>query len=243
MADIKALWSKRRRPQYASCDCNCLSSPIRLELDITKYQKPLAASSRRRTLRRRRTVCCRLSESGKVRLYDVPYAERQLTIASSFTRMMLCLRTTENTFLRCFKNLWNLLRFYHSVTSCKRSNVTLARPAKEAHSQTFFKGNMESKKFVSKLFASFKGATIPGCWKWVDEEPHEIHATQEGPKAFAKEIVLWAHLSHENILPFYGIYEGVSGRICIISPWVDPGDLTIYLQSFPHRSRLPLVRI
>ncbi|EKM78812.1 hypothetical protein AGABI1DRAFT_41025 [Agaricus bisporus var. burnettii JB137-S8] len=60
-------------------------------------------------------------------------------------------------------------------------------------------------------------------------------------KAFAKEIVLWAHLSHENILPFYGIYEGVSGRICIISPWVDPGDLTIYLQSFPHRSRLPLV--
>ncbi|XP_006459452.1 hypothetical protein AGABI2DRAFT_66354, partial [Agaricus bisporus var. bisporus H97] len=60
-------------------------------------------------------------------------------------------------------------------------------------------------------------------------------------KAFAKEIVIWAHLSHENILPFYGIYEGVSGRICIISPWIDPGDLSVYLQNFPHRPRLPLV--
>ncbi|KAF7771752.1 hypothetical protein Agabi119p4_6063 [Agaricus bisporus var. burnettii] len=60
-------------------------------------------------------------------------------------------------------------------------------------------------------------------------------------KAFAKEIVLWANLLHENILPFYGIYQGPYGRICIISPWVDPGDLSVYLQSFPQRPRPPLV--
>ncbi|EKM75609.1 hypothetical protein AGABI1DRAFT_46199, partial [Agaricus bisporus var. burnettii JB137-S8] len=60
-------------------------------------------------------------------------------------------------------------------------------------------------------------------------------------KVFAKEIVLWAQLSHENILPFYGIHQGPSGRICIISPWIDSGDLFVYLQNFPHRPRSPLV--
>lgn len=60
----------------------------------------------------------------------------------------------------------------------------------------------------------------------------------------AKEAVLWAHLTHENILPFYGVYiQQPSGRICLISPWMDKGDLSKYLSNFPSAPRLPLVRI
>ncbi|XP_006459418.1 hypothetical protein AGABI2DRAFT_218607, partial [Agaricus bisporus var. bisporus H97] len=62
-------------------------------------------------------------------------------------------------------------------------------------------------------------------------------------QTMAKEAVLWAHLTHGNILPFYGVYiQQPSGRICIISPWMDRGDLSAYLSKFPDTPRLPLVR-
>ncbi|EKM78777.1 hypothetical protein AGABI1DRAFT_12585, partial [Agaricus bisporus var. burnettii JB137-S8] len=61
-------------------------------------------------------------------------------------------------------------------------------------------------------------------------------------QTMAKEAVLWAHLTHENILPFYGVYiQQPSGRICLISPWMDKGDLSKYLSNFPSAPRLPLV--
>lgn len=60
----------------------------------------------------------------------------------------------------------------------------------------------------------------------------------------AKEAVLWAHLSHGNILPFYGVYiQPTSGRICIISPWMDRGDLSAHLSKCPDTPRFPLVHV
>lgn len=52
---------------------------------------------------------------------------------------------------------------------------------------------------------------------------------------------MWAHLSHPNILSFYGVY--LEKRICIISPWMEKGELSSYLGNFPQIPRMPLVSI
>ncbi|KAJ3559729.1 hypothetical protein NP233_g11191 [Leucocoprinus birnbaumii] len=61
--------------------------------------------------------------------------------------------------------------------------------------------------------------------------------------AHAGELALWAHISHRNILPLYGVYlsdEAVE-RICIVSPWMKYGDLLQYLKTFPKSPRIPLI--
>ncbi|KAF9447338.1 kinase-like protein [Macrolepiota fuliginosa MF-IS2] len=60
--------------------------------------------------------------------------------------------------------------------------------------------------------------------------------------ACIKELILWAHLLHPNILPFHGVYQ-VSGdsNICLISPWMDNGTLCEYSNKLTPASRLPLI--
>ncbi|KAF9446698.1 kinase-like protein [Macrolepiota fuliginosa MF-IS2] len=56
-------------------------------------------------------------------------------------------------------------------------------------------------------------------------------------------MVLWPHLWHQNILPFYGVYSlGEDERqICLVSPWMKNGDLEGYLDKCPEVPRMPLV--
>ncbi|KXN81075.1 Serine/threonine-protein kinase HT1, partial [Leucoagaricus sp. SymC.cos] len=62
--------------------------------------------------------------------------------------------------------------------------------------------------------------------------------------AFAREIILWAHMSHENVLPFYGVYAFTAStqKICLVSPLMDNGSLREYLKKNPAIPRLPLVQ-
>ena len=64
-------------------------------------------------------------------------------------------------------------------------------------------------------------------------------------QAVFKEALLWGHLSHPNILPFYGIYhlEDAHGRISFVSPWMENGNVTEYLKKHPLANRLLLVRL
>ncbi|KAF8996202.1 kinase-like domain-containing protein [Cyathus striatus] len=63
-------------------------------------------------------------------------------------------------------------------------------------------------------------------------------------KAYAKEAILWSQLSHPNLLPFYGIYHlgDEHGRICLVSPWMENGNVVEYIQRFPYTSRPLLLR-
>ena len=63
-------------------------------------------------------------------------------------------------------------------------------------------------------------------------------------QAVFKEALLWGHLSHPNILPFYGIYhlQDKHGRIAFVSPWMENGNVTEYLKRHPLANRLLLVR-
>ncbi|KXN84000.1 Serine/threonine-protein kinase HT1 [Leucoagaricus sp. SymC.cos] len=59
-----------------------------------------------------------------------------------------------------------------------------------------------------------------------------------------KEVILWAHSSHPNILPFLGVFlEGPSGspQTCLISPFMKNGNLHDYAPRLPQKSRLPLI--
>ncbi|KXN84745.1 hypothetical protein AN958_12172 [Leucoagaricus sp. SymC.cos] len=66
-------------------------------------------------------------------------------------------------------------------------------------------------------------------------------------KDTAKEMLLWAHVSHQNILPFYGVYafDSPTRRLCLVSPWMDHGNLYEYLKNNPKSnpsSRIWLLR-
>lgn len=55
--------------------------------------------------------------------------------------------------------------------------------------------------------------------------------------------MLWAHLSHQNILPFYGVYflDEAARQMCLVSPWMEQGNLEEYLSAHPEAPRMLLV--
>ncbi|THU85509.1 kinase-like protein [Dendrothele bispora CBS 962.96] len=50
-------------------------------------------------------------------------------------------------------------------------------------------------------------------------------------KEFLKEAILWRQFNHPNVLPFLGLYflDLSKQRICLISPWMEMGNLRQYL--------------
>ncbi|KAK1230468.1 Rho guanine nucleotide exchange factor [Marasmius sp. AFHP31] len=52
-------------------------------------------------------------------------------------------------------------------------------------------------------------------------------------KAYMREAIVWRQLKHPNLLPFIGVYylDEAPNQLCLISPWMDHGDLTRYLKT------------
>ncbi|KAJ6594696.1 kinase-like domain-containing protein [Mycena capillaripes] len=62
-------------------------------------------------------------------------------------------------------------------------------------------------------------------------------------KAFHHEALIWRQLSHPNLLPFFGLYYlgDIKCQLCLVSPWMENGDMTRYLKNNPTVNRLSLV--
>ncbi|KAF9459862.1 kinase-like domain-containing protein, partial [Collybia nuda] len=60
-------------------------------------------------------------------------------------------------------------------------------------------------------------------------------------KRLSKEAIIWGQLTHPNLLPFYGTYRFRS-RACLVSPWLEYGDITNYLKSHPNANRMLLAK-
>ncbi|KAF5359868.1 hypothetical protein D9756_003459 [Leucocoprinus leucothites] len=62
-------------------------------------------------------------------------------------------------------------------------------------------------------------------------------------RAHLKELALWGHISHPTILPFCGAYlsNEQSPRVCMVSPWMESGDLEYFLENFPNTPLIPLM--
>ncbi|KXN81653.1 Serine/threonine-protein kinase CTR1 [Leucoagaricus sp. SymC.cos] len=59
-----------------------------------------------------------------------------------------------------------------------------------------------------------------------------------------RELILWAHSSHPNVLPFYGVFvRGArdSPQTCLVSPFMRSGNLHDYAPRLSQKSRLPLI--
>ncbi|KAJ7714230.1 kinase-like domain-containing protein [Mycena olivaceomarginata] len=48
---------------------------------------------------------------------------------------------------------------------------------------------------------------------------------------FYREALIWRQLSHPNLLPFFGIYYLEKSRLCLVSPWMENGDIARYLKN------------
>ncbi|KAE9384776.1 hypothetical protein BT96DRAFT_841742 [Gymnopus androsaceus JB14] len=53
-------------------------------------------------------------------------------------------------------------------------------------------------------------------------------------REFLREAIIWRQLEHPNVLPFLGLYLLDDTRICLLSPWIDSGNLNQYLKAKPR---------
>ncbi|KAJ6509033.1 kinase-like domain-containing protein [Mycena sanguinolenta] len=59
-------------------------------------------------------------------------------------------------------------------------------------------------------------------------------------KKLGHEAVIWRQLSHPNLLPFFGLYT-FEHRLCLVSPWMENGDLKLFLSNAPDTDRVSLI--
>lgn len=97
-----------------------------------------------------------------------------------------------------------------------------------------------------------KGGTFGDVWKGKIENRYvaikiprifEDSNIEEVLKDFSAEPILWRQLCHPNILPFHGIFysDSVRSQICLVSPWMEEGNIREYLKKNPTTERMPLV--
>ena len=59
---------------------------------------------------------------------------------------------------------------------------------------------------------------------------------------FAKEVVGWKWLRHENILPFVGV-SSIPPPFSMVSVWMENGNIMSFLKKNPDQNPFSLVRI
>ncbi|KAK1218197.1 hypothetical protein PQX77_019135 [Marasmius sp. AFHP31] len=59
---------------------------------------------------------------------------------------------------------------------------------------------------------------------------------QQLVNAYTQEAIVWRQLKHPNLLPFVGMYRlnESEGRLCLVSPWMEQGNLPTFLQNTPR---------
>ncbi|KAF8999166.1 kinase-like domain-containing protein, partial [Cyathus striatus] len=92
-----------------------------------------------------------------------------------------------------------------------------AYPVASGHFGEVYQGSYNGRRVSLKVFKLYS---------------NQLSKRHDLLKAFFTEAILWRHLEHRNLLPFYGVYQlgDSGGRMCLVSPWMDNGNLTEYLQ-------------
>ncbi|KAL0574297.1 Rho guanine nucleotide exchange factor [Marasmius crinis-equi] len=65
---------------------------------------------------------------------------------------------------------------------------------------------------------------------------YQVTDVERVVKEYTREAILWRQLKHQNILPFLGLYylDENKRRLCLVSPWVENGNLVQYLKNRKH---------
>ncbi|PBK97927.1 kinase-like protein [Armillaria gallica] len=75
---------------------------------------------------------------------------------------------------------------------------------------------------------------IQVCLKVLRIFEPEVKAVRD----FCQEALVWRQLRHPNVLTFLGVSKSLfAPRYCLISPWMDNGNIMSYLQVYPDHNR------
>ncbi|KXN92514.1 Serine/threonine-protein kinase HT1 [Leucoagaricus sp. SymC.cos] len=106
----------------------------------------------------------------------------------------------------------------------------------------------EERNRVLAILSRITSSTLifPQCYelRGIKYDPHKHLAEGRCGIAWVKEVILWAHSSHPNILPFLGVsLDGQSNPppTCLVSLFMKHGNLRDYASRLPQKSRLPLI--
>ncbi|KAF8996199.1 kinase-like domain-containing protein, partial [Cyathus striatus] len=117
----------------------------------------------------------------------------------------------------------NLYPQRFTLHDIKRSGFAVA----EGHFGEVWKGDFRGSNMCLKVLKAYHNSDISKLLN-----------------AYRKEAILWSQLSHPNLLPFYGVHHlgDELGRICLVSPWMDNGNINVYLKRYPDANRLYLLK-
>ncbi|KAG6913526.1 hypothetical protein DXG01_006194, partial [Tephrocybe rancida] len=91
--------------------------------------------------------------------------------------------------------------------------------------------------FADVYKVDFQGETT--CFKVI--RLYARSQVEHMAKAYAKEAIVWAQLSHPNVLPFYGLAHSPT-RLSFVTRWATQGDLTEYLSQNPGANGILLCK-
>ncbi|KAF5349511.1 hypothetical protein D9756_009020 [Leucocoprinus leucothites] len=146
----------------------------------------------------------------------------------------------EYLYFPVFPTPW--LRKYCLVELYKLCKATLLYPYCYALKKSILIGQQESSGGFSDIFRGRFGERDL-CLKVV--RLYQKSDTDALLKLYAKEVILWGHLQHPNIVPFYGAYyfNELHRQICLVSPWMQRGNLVEYLKRHTSVPRIPFINI
>ncbi|TFK41752.1 hypothetical protein BDQ12DRAFT_578358, partial [Crucibulum laeve] len=126
------------------------------------------------------------------------------SMESSILTAMLRLSTKSSRYPKCL-----------SLNRVERESVPMAA----GQFGEIWKGNLNGKVVCLKVVKLYQQSEI-----------------QKLLNAFSREAIIWSHLFHPNVLPFYGIYrlEDMYGRLCLVSPWMENGNVIEYVSKRPQ---------
>ncbi|THH26870.1 hypothetical protein EUX98_g7314 [Antrodiella citrinella] len=90
------------------------------------------------------------------------------------------------------------------------------------------KENRGAGGFADVFIGEWKGKAV--ALKRLRVESKSTQVEEALQKQFCRESILWMHLDHEHVLPFYGVSDDAfSLSICMVSPWMHNGNIRHYI--------------
>ena len=111
-----------------------------------------------------------------------------------------------------------------------------------AGSRTFGRANEMGTMYAPRFFGPrrLQISTRLDAYVAVPYFPTSGRAQCDSTQGFYREIVKWKYLSHPHVVPFLGVSESLLS-FCILSPWLQNGDIVEYTRRYPAVNRLQLV--
>lgn len=137
-----------------------------------------------------------------------------------------------------------VLRGQQNATAADQQNRVLTLLSKVVASSGVIPRYLKLKKISHQTEPSDSGS-YGNVYRGSNDKSVAIKVTDfdHSSSAYIKELILWSHTSHSNILPLYGVFFVGREQIGLVSPWMKAGNLHDYVATTKdtQSSRLPLI--